>query len=143
MKISIAYYSETGNTQELADTLAANLTELGAEVYEAAVSDVENEKFLESDLLVFATPATGAEEIDQIEMQAFIDDIASQLEGRKVFLCGTFGWGDGEYMQAWQEAMSELGCELVHEAFTCLETPDDEAKAKVADIAKELVRAIE
>lgn len=107
MKVSVAYYSETGNTQELADMLTAALQTEGAEVYETAVSDVDSSEFLDSDLLVFATPATGTEEIDQIEMQAFIDDIASQLSGRKVFLCGTFGWGDGEYMQAWQEAMAD------------------------------------
>ncbi|WEG36629.1 flavodoxin domain-containing protein [Amygdalobacter nucleatus] len=142
MKVSVAYYSETGNTQELADMLTAALQTEGAEVYETAVSDVDSSEFLDSDLLVFATPATGTEEIDQIEMQAFIDDIASQLSGRKVFLCGTFGWGDGEYMQAWQEAMADLGCQFAHEPFTCLESPDDEAEDKLAEIAKELVRSI-
>lgn len=140
MKVSIAYYSETGNTQQLADILANSLSDLGAEVYKAAVSDVENEQFLSGDLLIFATPASGAEEIDQLEMQAFIDDIASQLSGRKIFLCGTYGWGDGEYMQAWSEAMQNLGCELVHEPFVCLEAPDEDAESKIAEIAKELVR---
>lgn len=142
MKVSIAYYSETGNTQELADLLSASLSELNVDVYETAVSDVDNEEFLESDLLVFATPATGAEEIDQIQMQAFIDDIASQLQDRKIFLCGTFGWGDGEYMQAWSEAMQNLGCKLVYEPFTCLESPDDEARSMIREIAKELVKTV-
>lgn len=141
MKISITYYSETGNTENLARSLETAWLNAGAEVYIAPVNETDANEFLQGDILVFASPACGTEEVNDSDMLPFIENLGDKLQQRDIFLCGTFGWGDGEYLQAWSEKMQELGCREVHQPYACLESPDADAEEELAELAEDLLKS--
>lgn len=134
--LSCIYFSNTGNTEQLAEAAADAAREAGFDLYFERVEDADADKFLESDILCFASPACGTEEVDDTEMIPFIDSIKDRLDGRKYFLFGTFGWGGGEYAETWNDEMQSYGAEPVHDPYTCEEEPDDDEKAEIAEIIK-------
>ena len=44
-------------------------------------------------------------------------------------LFGSYGWGDGEWMRAWEETCKNDGAVLVCDSVICCEAPDDAAEA--------------
>ena len=47
------------------------------------------------------------------------------LNGKKVALFGSYGWGDGQWMRDWEKDCDDAGINLVCESVICCETPDD------------------
>ena len=48
----------------------------------------------------------------------------SHLNGKKVALFGSYGWGDGEWMRSWEKDCDDAGINLVRESVICQEAPD-------------------
>ena len=69
MKVSIVYWSGTGNTEAMANAVVEGAKNAGAEVellpVSAATADI-----LSSDALLFGCPAMGAEELEESEFGA-------------------------------------------------------------------------
>lgn len=139
MKVAIAYFSVSGNTQAMVDVFAGALEARGVEVSAQEAADVDQDTFLAADLQVFACPACGTEEVDDVQMQPLISDIADRLANKRVFLFGSYGWGDGAYMDTWAAEMKDLGADLLLDPITCLEYPDEEAVAALEQAAAQLV----
>ena len=51
------------------------------------------------------------------------------LSGKRIALFGSYGWGDGEWMRAWEETCKNDGAVLVCDSVICCEAPDDAAEA--------------
>lgn len=51
------------------------------------------------------------------------------LRGKKIALFGSYGWGDGEWMRAWEEQCATLGVTFATDSVICMEAPDEEACA--------------
>ena len=62
----------------------------------------------------------------------------SHLNGKKVALFGSYGWGDGEWMRNWEAECLSLGANMVCECVICQETPDDEALAACEALGRAL-----
>ena len=61
------------------------------------------------------------------------------LEGKKIALFGSYGWGDGQWMRDWTERMQSAGAEIVGgEGLICNETPDEEALEECRELGKQL-----
>mgnify|MGYP003301394615 CR=1 FL=1 len=61
------------------------------------------------------------------------------MDGKNIALFGSYGWGDGEWMRNWVEQMKNAGAEVLGgEDAICVESPDDEAEAKLIDLGKKL-----
>lgn len=132
-KALVVYFTTTGNTQMLAESVAEGLTETGAEVTLKNVSDATPEEVLEYDLIALGCPAQGTEELDDTEFGPYFEETAPNLNEKNVILFGCYGWGDGEFMETWKTSATEAGANVV-ETFINLETPDQDA----LDQAKEL-----
>ena len=65
MKVSIVYWSGTGNTEAMANAVAEGAKGAGAEVELLPVS-AASEDVLASDALILGCPAMGAEQLDRI-----------------------------------------------------------------------------
>ena len=52
-----------------------------------------------------------------------------QLQGKKIALFGSYGWGDGEWMRKWEETCISDGAVLACDSVICNEAPDDDAFA--------------
>ena len=72
----------------------------------------------------------GAEALEESEFEPMFDGVKSRLAGKKVALFGSYGWGDGDWMQIWEDDCRAAGINLVHESVTCNGEPDAQALAK-------------
>ncbi len=128
MKVTIVYWSGTGNTEAMAKAVAEGAESAGAQVVllpvAAAGADV-----LESDILLFGCPAMGAEELEEGEFEPFFASIEANLSGKRVGLFGSYDWGDGEWMRTWQARVLEDGADLIGEGLICNNAPDGAALA--------------
>ena len=56
---------------------------------------------------------------------------------RKIFaLFGSYGRGNGEWMQTWEDDCKSIGADLVCDSVICNDAPDDEAIAKCEELGK-------
>ena len=126
-EVKIIYWSGTGNTAAMAQSVADGVTAAGAE---AKIIPVENASAADiADVKAFALgcPSMGAEQLEESSMEPFVDEILGSVSGKKILLFGSYGWGDGEWMRNWEESCKEAGANLVCDSVICQEEPDDEA----------------
>lgn len=112
-KLSIIYWSGTGNTEAMANLIEQGAKEKSLEVKkltvsEANLSDVEN-----CDVLALGSPAMGSEVIEEGEMEPFVYSIANIVSGKQVLLFGSYDWGTGEWMDSWEERMDSYGANVI------------------------------
>lgn len=125
-KVSVIYWSGTGNTEAMANAVAEGVKEGGGEVALLPVS-LADLSSLDADALVFGCPAMGAEELEESEFEPFFSAAEGKLSGKKVGLFGSYGWGDGEWMRNWEDTCKGDGANLVCESVICNDAPDDDA----------------
>lgn len=101
MKKIVVYWTGTGNTEEIANKIAADL---GCDALN--VNATTPDAVLENDLIIFGCPAMGAEELEDAEFKPFYDEVMSSIGDKKVALFGSYGWGDGEWMRNWEEEVA-------------------------------------
>lgn len=137
-KVAVVYWSGTGNTEMMANEVAAGAKAAGAEVSVFTPDTFTADKMDEFDALAFGCPAMGAEELEDTEFEPMFNDCRAKLSGKKIALFGSYGWGDGEWMQTWEGSCKDDGAELACESVICAEEPDDEAKAACQALGKAL-----
>ena len=128
-KVAIVYWSGTGNTEAMADAVAEGAKGAGAEVSVFNVTDFSADKVDEFDAIAFGCPAMGAETLEDSEFEPVFNECEPKLNGKKIALFGSYGWGDGEWMRTWEETCNSAGAVLTAESVICNDAPDDEATA--------------
>lgn len=126
-KIAVVYWSQTGNTETMAAAVAEGIKEKGAEAVLMTASEFDASMMDDYDGLAFGCPAMGAEVLEEDEFQPMFDSCEAKLEGKKIALFGSYGWGDGEWMRNWEETCVSHGAALACGSVICNEAPDDEA----------------
>ena len=101
-KISLVYYSATGNTEQMAKAIEEGIVEAGGKVTVYKASEMNKEDILSSDVIVMGSSATGAEVIDENDMLPSWKKQEINLKGKKVYIFGSYGWGGGEYADNWK-----------------------------------------
>lgn len=138
-EVKIIYWSGTGNTASMAQSVADGVTAAGAE---AKIIPVENASAADiADVKAFALgcPSMGAEQLEESTMEPFVEEILGSVSGKKILLFGSYGWGDGEWMRNWVARMEEAGAQVYGgEDAICMNEPDSEAEAKLEALGKEL-----
>lgn len=124
MKVSIVYWSGTGNTQAMAEAVAEGAKSAGADVNLLTVSQADISA-ADSDVLIMGCPAMGAEELEESEFEPFFSGLESKLAGKKIGLFGSYDWGDGEWMRNWQDRVSADGGILIAAGVTANNAPDE------------------
>lgn len=124
MKISIVYWSGTGNTEAMANAVAEAAKGAEVELLPVAAAD---ESVLNSDVLLLGCPAMGAEQLEESEFEPFFSSIEGKLSGKKIGLFGSYDWGDGEWMRTWQERVESAGGIMIADGVIANNAPDDEA----------------
>lgn len=124
MKALVAFWSQTGNTEAMANAIAEGLKDK----YSVDVVNVNDElpEVSEYDLVALGCPAMGSEVLEEDVFEPFYQSIRNELFGIKVILFGSYGWGDGEWMRNWVEDAKEAGAILYkNEGFAIQEDEDD------------------
>ena len=107
MKAIVVYWTSTGNTEAIANKIASDTNATVKNVNEVSVEEV-----LGYDTIILGCPAMGSEELEDGEFKPFYDELIQKVENRRIFLFGSYGWGDGEWMRNWCEDVKSNGANL-------------------------------
>ncbi len=124
--VLVVYWSGTGNTEIMAEKIKEGLEKAGASVDFRTVDQVDPSEISAFDKIAFGCPSMGVEVLEEDEFEPFFEAVESDLSGKKVALFGSYGWGEGEWMDAWQERTTASGADLFEEGLKINSTPSSE-----------------
>ena len=121
--MKVIYWSQTGNTEKMAELIAKGIEEGGksAELVELSGVSIDDLK---------------AEELEETEVEPFVASLEGNINGKKVALFGSWGWGDGAWMKDLEERIESYGAELIGEGLTVKELPEGEDEARCIEFGK-------
>ena len=138
-QIIVAYWSQTGNTEAMANAVAEGIKEAGKDAAVLPISAVSMDDLKAADSFALGCPAMGAEVLEEGEMEPFVTEVEGFVSGKKVGLFGSYGWGDGQWMRDWVDRMNAAGATVLNgEGVICQETPDDAALTECENLGKQL-----
>ena len=83
-KVSVVYWSQSGNTQAMAEAVAAGITEAGKEAEVVYVSDVNVADLTAEKAFALGCPAMGAEVLEEGEFEPFMESIDGSISGKTI-----------------------------------------------------------
>lgn len=133
-KVSIIYWSNGGNVEVLASTIAESAEKHGAIVTIKHVQNATIEDVTEADAVAFGSPSMDNNKIEQHEMEPFIKEFEFlQNDNKKLVLFGSYGWDDEQFMKDWIVRMKDYQFNVIAN-LAVKESPSD----KELEIAKKL-----
>lgn len=137
-KVAVVYWSGTGNTQKMAESVAEGAKQSGAFV-EIYTPDTFSTDLMDNfDTFAFGCPSMGCEQLEADEFEPMFLSCTDKISGKKIGLFGSYGWGDGEWMKNWQEQCVQNGAVLVADGIICNDSPDDDTIKNCIDLGKAL-----
>ena len=138
-KIAVVYWSGTGNTEAMANAVFDGAKEKGAEVSLFTPDEFDASMVDAYDAIAFGCSAMGDEVLEETEFEPMFSGCKEKLQGKKIALFGSYGWGDGEWMRNWEDTCKEVGAVLACESVICNEMPDDDGIQSCKELGESLV----
>lgn len=133
-KVAIVFWSATGNTETMANCIAEGA---GAAATIVPCAEMDAAKLGGYDVVAFGCPAMGAEQLEESEFEPMFAGLEGSLNGKKVALFGSYGWGDGQWMRDWVQRTNDANAVIyTDEGLIINETPDDDGIAKCKEFGK-------
>ena len=140
-KIYVIYWSQSGNTQKMAELVGQGITSAGEEAVVVDVSSTSIDDIKDAKAFALGCPAMGAEVLEESEMEPFVCEVEAIAGGKNIGLFGSYGWGDGEWMRNWVDRMSAAGANVVNnEGVICADEPDEVASAECESLGQALAK---
>lgn len=111
-QVAIVYWSGTGNTEKMAFCVAEGVREAGGQAEMLAPAEFSGSRMKDYGAVAFGCPATGAEELEESEVEPMFSQLEGTLRGKKVALFGSYGWGGGQWMRNWCARCEAAGANL-------------------------------
>ena len=138
-KISVVYWSQSGNTAAMAEAVAKGVTDAGKEAEIVFVSSASIDELQSESAYANGCHAYGAEVHEEDELGTNVTELEGSVAGKTIGLFGSYGWGDGEWMRDWVDRMTAAGATVVGgEGAICQDAPDDDAKTACEELGKKL-----
>lgn len=138
-KIYVVYWSQTGNTQAMAEAIGKGIELTGKEAAVLFVNEASIDDLKQASVFALGCPAMGAEVLEEWEMEPFVCDVEGFAAGKTIALFGSYGWGDGTWMRDWVERMESAGASVLNgEGLMCHEAPDADALAECEALGKRM-----
>ena len=81
----------------------------------------------------------GAEQLEESEFEPMFSDLEGSLNGKKIALFGSYGWGDGQWMRDWVERAQGDGAQVLNgEGLICNEAPDEDVQTACRKLGADL-----
>lgn len=138
-KVAVIYWSGTGNTELMANAVAEGAKLEGAEVSLLTAAEADQQIVEEADYLALGCPSMGNEVLEESEMEPFVASIEGLVKDKPLVLFGSYGWGNGEWMDDWTERMKGFGARLLADSLIINGAPDTEGLSACREIGKKLV----
>ena len=140
-KVAVVYWSGTGNTEIMANKVVEGAKAGGAEVEVFEAEGFSADKMDEFDAVAFGCPSMGCEELEDTIFEPMFASCESKLQGKKIALFGSYGWGDGEWMRDWAERMKNAGAVLLREeGIITNDAPEDDVLEELKAAGQELAQ---
>lgn len=140
-KVYVVYWSGTGNTESMANMLAAGVNEAGAQAEVVPAEDINIDTLVEQTGFALGCPSMGNEELEDSVMEPLVTALESKVSGKNLVLFGSYDWGDGEWMRTWVERMTNAGANIVSgEGVIANGEPDGDAEQALKAIGAELAK---
>ena len=138
-KTAVVYWSGTGNTEAMANAVAEGMRQAGAECSVLTSADVTADTVAVLEAVALGCPAMGAEQLEESEFEPMFSDLEGSLNGKKIALFGSYGWGAGQWMRDWVERAQGDGAQVLNgEGLICNEAPDDDVQAACRKLGADL-----
>ncbi len=137
-KVAVVYFSQTGNTEEMAAVVKDSL-EGKAEAVLIPCDQFTSSDVGSYDAFAFGCPAMGNEVLEEDSFEPMFTTLEGLLEGMDVVLFGSYGWGDGEWMRSWNERCLSDKMVVKAEPVICQESPDENTKDALKALAEALI----
>ena len=135
-KVAIVYWSGTGNTEAMARAIAEGA---GGSAVLLAPADFGAADVAAYDVIAFGCPAMGAEQLEEGEFEPMFSAVEGSLNGKKIALFGSYGWGDGQWMRDWCARAQAAGANLYdEEGLMANEAPNEEAREACREPGRKL-----
>lgn len=105
-----------------------------------SVSDITPEQAAEYSALALGCSAMGAEVLEEYEFEPFFTALEPFLQGKKVVIFGSYGWG-GSYMSDWEQRIKAAGAELIAPGLLVLGAPDEAMAESCHELGAALAKA--
>lgn len=138
-KVYVVYWSQSGNTQAMAEAIGKGVTDAGKEASVAFVSEALLDELKNAKAFALGCPAMGAEVLEESEMEPFVCEVEGFAAGKTIALFGSYGWGDGEWMRDWVDRMNASGATVLNgEGLMCHEVPDEAGISECEALGRQL-----
>lgn len=139
-KVSVIYWSNGGNVEVLANSIAEGAKEAGAHVIVKHVSQAKIEDVTLVDSVAIGSPSMDNNRIEQEEMEPFINEFKLlPNENKSLVLFGSYGWDNGEFLKNWKDRMIDYGFNVIGE-LAVKEAPTQEEINKAKELGKSLAK---
>ena len=129
--IQVVFWSQSGNTEAMANAVADGIRKAGKEADVVFVGDASIDELKSAKVFALGCPGMGAEVLEEGEMEPFVSDLEMSVSGKTIGLFGSYGWGDGQWMRDWVDRMTSAGATVVDgEGVICMGAPDADATAQ-------------
>ena len=91
-EIMVVYWSGTGNTEAMAGFVGQGIKEGGKEAKVVSVSDVTPDDLKDCQVFALGCPSMGAEQLEEGEMEPFVEAVKGFASGKTIGLFGSYGW---------------------------------------------------
>lgn len=130
-KVAIVYWSQTGNTEAMANAVAE-----GANATAVDVADFSADEVADYDAFAFGCPAMGSEELDP-DFEETWNACVPLFGDKPVALFDSYDWGTGDWMETWKSSAEDAGVNVVESVIANLE-PDDETLDRLRKLGADL-----
>ena len=122
----------------MAEAVGAGIAKAGKEADVVEVSSASMEDLKAAKVFALGCPAMGAEVLEEMEMEPFVEEVEGFAQGKTIALFGSYGWGDGEWMRNWEEDCKAAGAELACDSVMSNEGPGDAEVKSCEDLGAAL-----
>ena len=137
--IYVIYWSGTGNTEMMAGAVAEGIHAAGGHANVLDVASASADVLKDAKAFALGCPAMGSEQLEEGDMEPFVEEVEKFAAGKTIGLFGSYDWGDGEWMRTWCGRAKDAGAELVEdEGLIVNNTPDDEGLAACRELGGKL-----
>lgn len=140
--IAVIYWSQTGNTEEMAKAIAEGAGIDSNAVKFLKAEDASKEDVASADAVAMGCPSMGSETLEDYIMEPFVESLKDiDFSGKPIALFGSYDWGDGEWMRDWEAKMEGYGANLIQDGLIINLTPDEEGIQLCRQLGEKLAKA--
>lgn len=123
--IAVVYWSDTGNTEAMANYVAEGIRAAGGNADVITADSFGPDKVSQYDAIAFGCPAMGDEILEEDIFEPMFSAVEGSLSGKRVGIFGSYDWGDGQWMRDWADRCRTAGAELANDGVIANLTPND------------------